>query len=117
MNEFAPINFEDGDILFKSNDPADCFYMIESGQISIFDPKRNVEIALLSVGDCFGEQALLKGGVRAATAKAVGKTACIKLSVKNVRKLMAESTGIVAPMLEALFLQLSLHNGLETAPG
>lgn len=114
MSDLVSANYEDGEILFENNDPADCFYMIESGQISIYDPKRKPEIALLSAGDCFGEQALLKGGVRAATAKAVGKTVCIKLSVKNARRLMAESTGIAAPMLEALFLQLSLHNTMET---
>ncbi len=114
MSDFDPIHYEDGQVLFKLNDPADCFYMIESGQISIIRANDNSQIALLSAGDCFGEQALLKGGIRGATAKAVGKTVCIQLSVKTVRKLMAESAGIVAPMLEALFLQLSLHNSLES---
>lgn len=115
MSDFEPIHYEDGQILFKHNDPADCFYMIESGQISIIHPHNNNQLALLSAGDCFGEQALLKGGIRGATAKAVGPTVCIQLSVKTVRKLMAESTGIVSPMLEALFLQLSLHNSLEAS--
>lgn len=115
MTDFVVNTYKDQDILFNSGDPAERFYMIESGQVSIIDVKREVEIALLAAGDCFGEQAILKGGLRAATAKAVGPTVCHEMSVQNLRELMSTSSGIATPMLEALLLQLSLHNSLGRA--
>lgn len=115
MTDFLTTTYNDQDILFNAGDPAERFYMIESGQVSIIDAKRNIEIALLSEGDCFGEQSILKGGLRAATAKAIGKTVCQEMTVQNLRQIMSTSSGIATPMLEALLLQLSLHNSLRRA--
>lgn len=60
-----------GKIIFKENDPGDCFYFILNGavRISKFIPGMGEEaLAILKEGDYFGEMALLDDEPRSAAA-------------------------------------------------
>ncbi len=62
-----------GKFLFCQNDPADAAYLVHSGAISIIlgtPDGRELVINEMHAGDCFGELALLTGGLRSASAMA-----------------------------------------------
>ena len=66
----AETSYKDGELLFEKKDPAEHFFVLKAGEIELFDPDSNKQIAILSPGASFGEQAILDGGVRAVSAKA-----------------------------------------------
>jgi CRP-like cAMP-binding protein len=113
MSGFNAVNYADGQVLFEPGDVAKSFYVIQSGQVAIIDRKRNHQIALLSAGASFGEQALLAGGVRSAAAQSIGATTCMEITAQGLRDLLAKEGGIATPVLEALLLQLYMHNAMK----
>jgi CRP-like cAMP-binding protein len=112
MSAFKPVHYANGSVLFEPGEVAHSFYVIQSGQVAIINRNTNRQLAVLSAGESFGEQALLAGGVRSAAAEAVGDTTCLELTAKGLRDLLAKEVGISKEVLEALLLQLSMHNAL-----
>ncbi|RXM91866.1 cAMP-dependent protein kinase type II-alpha regulatory subunit [Acipenser ruthenus] len=79
-------NYQDGERIITQGDKADCFYIVESGEVRIMmksktkaDQQDNaeVEIARCSHGQYFGELALVTNKPRAASAYAVGGVKCL----------------------------------------
>lgn len=63
--------YERGDTVFRQGDPGTCLYLIASGVVKItrqHTDGREIILALLEVGDVFGELALLDGETRSADA-------------------------------------------------
>jgi CRP-like cAMP-binding protein len=63
--------YERGDTIFRQGDPGTCLYLISTGVIKITRQHidgREIILALLGVGDVFGELALLDGETRSADA-------------------------------------------------
>ena len=62
-----------GEIIVKEGDRGDNFYMIEEGTVDVFKAASGLKaISSMSVGDFFGEKALLADDIRTATC--VGET-------------------------------------------
>lgn len=61
-------NFKAEDIIFHKGDAGDSLYIIDKGEVSIFDPESNREIAVLGENHVLGEMALVTGSPRTATA-------------------------------------------------
>ncbi len=112
-NGFVPVKYADGQVLFEPGEVAQRFYVIQTGSVAIIDRKRNHQLALLKAGESFGEQALLAGGVRSAAAQAVGETSVLEITAQGLRELLAKEGGIATPVLEALLLQLYMHNAMK----
>ena len=109
----AEVNYKDGELLFEKKDPAEHFFVLKIGEVELFDPDSKKQIAILTPGASFGEQAILDGGVRAVSAKAKGEVTCLQISAEALRKLLGSSPGIVKPVFEALLLELYMHNDLR----
>ncbi|MED6283372.1 cAMP-dependent protein kinase type II-alpha regulatory subunit, partial [Characodon lateralis] len=78
--------FNDGDRIIAQGDKADCFYIVESGEVKILirtktkagqQDNTEVEVARCSRGQYFGELALVTNKPRAASVYAVGATKCL----------------------------------------
>ncbi|XP_055077940.1 protein kinase, cAMP-dependent, regulatory, type II, alpha, B [Periophthalmus magnuspinnatus] len=77
--------FKDGDCIIKEGDQADCFYIVESGEVKIMIKNVNktvqdgaeVEVARCTRGQYFGELALVTNKPRAASVYAVGEAKCL----------------------------------------
>ena len=107
------VEYSDGEFLFKKRDKAESFYVLKSGEVQLFDPDENKILIVLKPGESFGEQAILAGGVRSFTAKALGKVSCIEISANALKVMLENSPGIIKPVFEALLLQLYMHNDLR----
>ena len=63
------VSFRTGEVLMRKGDPADCFLVIESGELEVTDGARVLNVVGPGVG--VGEIALLRGGPRTATVTAL----------------------------------------------
>jgi CRP/FNR family transcriptional regulator, cyclic AMP receptor protein len=111
---FPTSSFAENTLIFSKGDSASKFFMIQSGSVEIFDPTTNQSIAVLSEGDAFGEQAILVGGIRGASARALKNTECMEVTTVRLREMLRHEEGILRPTIEALLLQLTMHNELKS---
>ncbi len=107
------VKYSDGTFLFRKKDKATTFYVLKSGEVELFDPEYNKVLAVLESGASFGEQAILSGGVRSVSARAIGRVVCMEISAEALKKMLDGSAGIIKPVFESLLLQLYLHNDLR----
>ncbi|EQC45364.1 Crp/Fnr family transcriptional regulator [Bacteriovorax sp. Seq25_V] len=86
------IQYKPGDTIFNQNDPADCLYIIQKGQIRLFIPKGKgfVDLAILRSGEVIGEMAYFddKASRRSCSAQAIVSTEVIRISFKAFDKTM-----------------------------
>jgi len=72
-----------GDVLFHEGDPPEALYLVQRGRLAIalanpLDRRESV-IALMEVGDLFGEMGMLDGGARSAMARALEPTTVLSI--------------------------------------
>ena len=106
------VEYEPGEVLFNKGDPANHMAVITAGSVEIFAPEHDRRIAVIGKGNCFGEQAILNGGVRGASVRAIEKVTCLEIKTENLRVLLSADTGLLMPAVEALLLQLCMANGI-----
>ncbi|MGH0185417.1 UNVERIFIED_CONTAM: hypothetical protein FKN15_016891 [Acipenser sinensis] len=97
-------NYQDGERIITQGDKADCFYIVESGEVRIMmksktkaDQQDNaeVEIARCSHGQYFGELALVTNKPRAASAYAVGGVKCLIMDIQAFERLLGSCKEIM----------------------
>ncbi|XP_063104896.1 cAMP-dependent protein kinase type II-alpha regulatory subunit isoform X2 [Cavia porcellus] len=98
-------NYKDGDRIITQGEKADCFYIVESGEVRIMirsKTKTNkdagnqeVEIARCHKGQYFGELALVTNKPRAASAYAVGNVTCLVMDVQAFERLLGPCMDIM----------------------
>lgn len=97
-------NFNDGDRIIAQGDKADCFYVVESGEVKILIRSKTkvgrrenteVEVARCSKGQYFGELALVTNKPRAASAYAVGETKCLVIDIQAFERLLGPCMDIM----------------------
>jgi len=78
-----------GRFFFRERDPADCMYVLESGQVAVLKDWAGRELLLrnLDAGDCFGEMALLDLFPRSASVRAVTECRAMALTSAHLYRL------------------------------
>jgi cAMP-dependent protein kinase regulator len=92
------VTYNDSEVIIKQGDVGENFYLIESGEASVWqeDDEGVVrEISTLHKGEYFGELALLTDKPRAATIKAKGKIKCATLGKKAFTRLLGPVVDII----------------------
>ena len=110
MADFPKETFGAGEVIFHKGEPADSFYMVSSGSVEIFDPDQKTTIAMLGGGSSFGEQSLLVGGVRGASARARIPTECTVVGTARLREALHQEKSLLRQGVEGILLQLAMHN-------
>ncbi|KAG7244569.1 hypothetical protein INR49_029588 [Caranx melampygus] len=96
--------FKDGDRIITQGAMADCFYIVESGEVKIMIKSKTkvgqqdnaeVEVAHCSRGQYFGELALVTNKPRAASVYAVGETKCLVIDIQAFERLLGPCMDIM----------------------
>ncbi|KAK1801123.1 hypothetical protein P4O66_022826 [Electrophorus voltai] len=89
--------FQGGERIIMQGDKADCFYVVESGEVKIMmksktkadrEDNAEVEITRCTRGQYFGELALVTNKPRAASAYAIGEVKCLVIDVQAFERLL-----------------------------
>ena len=103
-------------LLFQKGEKAEFFYLLKEGRVELFSPgEPETQIALLGPGDSFGEQAILFGGVRSLSARALAPVVCVEMQAEALRELLEGQPGILKPVIESLLLQLYMQNEFKAS--
>jgi NTE family protein len=105
------IEIKAGDILYKTNDTADCLYVLVSGRIAVqkhtgFADRRQV-VALLDPGAPLGESGLLAAKTRGATLTAVSDSRLLSLSRQAFAEITTNTPSLAVKVLTWLVGRLS----------
>ena len=100
-------NYEDGDVIFREDEPGDCMYYISKGKVNI---SRNstegaVHIATLGEGEIFGEMSLFDRLPRSATATASGETTLLTIDKKKFFTSVSRDPTLAFKILEAMSMR------------
>ncbi|KAM9408400.1 protein kinase, cAMP-dependent, regulatory, type II, alpha, B [Pholidichthys leucotaenia] len=96
--------FRDGDCIITQGEKAECFFIVESGEVKIMIKSKTkagqqdnaeVEVARCSRGQYFGELALVTNKPRAASVYAVGETKCLVIDIRAFERLLGPCMDIL----------------------
>uniref|UniRef100_A0A3Q3BHN8 cAMP-dependent protein kinase type II-alpha regulatory subunit n=1 Tax=Kryptolebias marmoratus TaxID=37003 RepID=A0A3Q3BHN8_KRYMA len=97
--------YSDGERIITQGEKADCFFIVESGEVKILirtkvntikiQENTEVEVARCSRGQYFGELALVTNKPRAASAYAVGSTKCLVIDIQAFERLLGPCMDIM----------------------
>jgi len=89
-----------GEILFRAGDQGDALYIVEKGSVEVVEDgqagKAGRVLAALGPGQAFGEMALLNGGPRTATIRAVGDAELLTIEKQDFDDLVAHDPQLAA---------------------
>jgi glutaminase len=104
------LQFEEGQTVIRTGDPAHLFFVVASGSVSVWLPLpggRRRRLASIGPGLTFGEMALLDGGPRSADVVADARTICYGFSVLKLQEMTAEHPAAVIAILRNLIRNFS----------
>jgi CRP-like cAMP-binding protein len=115
MSETSRVRLPRGATLFVRGDPATCLYILQEGAVDIVDELSHKVLRHLKPGDFFGEQAILVGGIRSATAIATADSLCMCMdtTAEGISTLLRDESALSRIVFQALLLQLYLHQALR----
>ncbi|XP_053324874.1 cAMP-dependent protein kinase type II-alpha regulatory subunit [Spea bombifrons] len=96
--------YKDGERIIAQGDKADCFFIVESGEVKIMmksktktgqENNQEVELTRCKSGQYFGELALVTNKPRAASAYAVGDVKCLVMDVQAFERLLGPCMDIM----------------------
>ncbi len=109
LNELAKqleeVKFKAGDIVFKENDKADSFYIVDSGQVTIskqFGTEKEKILAVFAPGNIFGEMAFFSDSPRTATAKTNVDSKLWEIKREEFMRFISEQTKAGLTILSGL---------------
>jgi CRP-like cAMP-binding protein len=112
VSGMVEVRFEAGTELFKAGEPADRLYIVKEGTIDLIDSSTGKVFASLGAGAPFGEQAVLAGGVRSATARAREASVCMEITADGLQRILEDERDLVRVLFRATLLQLYMNNAL-----
>ena len=94
-----------GETLFRAGEPGESLYVVRAGEVELFikdTAGQKILLAMASVGELFGELALLDHGPRTATAMAVADTDLLSLKRDDLLHLFQRSPAAALRVLAAM---------------
>jgi CRP/FNR family transcriptional regulator, cyclic AMP receptor protein len=96
--------YQDGETIVRQGEPGDCMYVVQSGQVEVFQEKENAEVrlAVLNEGDFFGEMAIFEREVRSATVRAIGDVRVLTVEKKNFLRRIQEDPSLAYHIVQTM---------------
>jgi CRP/FNR family transcriptional regulator, cyclic AMP receptor protein len=104
--------YEDSDIIFEEGDTGRDLYVVQQGSVRISKKTEagEMEIALFTKGDFFGDMALLQSLPRYATATAIGKTRLLILKPAGFLLKIRRDPTFAFEMLQQMSQRVKVSN-------
>jgi lysophospholipid hydrolase len=112
--DLKPVTVPGGAIVMREGDAADCLYIVASGRLRVSverSPGVDEAVGEVGRGESVGEMALLIGGQRSATVRAIRDSQLLRLSKTSFDELLHRAPGTAMELARMLVLRLqqTLH--------
>lgn len=96
--------FQEGDLVFKEGDPGDGAFIVETGSIGIFKTVEGeeVQLATMTMGELFGEMAIVDGSRRMARAVALEDSVVVSLPRAGLEALLVKQPPLLKTLIKIL---------------
>ena len=95
------LSFAPGEIIIRQGDEGDSMYFVTRGEVAInyagID-RSEIQVAVISPGEFFGEASLLTGEARNASAIAISRVDCYKLDKAGLQGIMTQRANLAEDM-------------------
>ena len=99
------VKLDEGETLFRAGEPGESLFLVRSGEVELYvkdNVGQKIILDITSVGDFFGEIALLDAGPRTATAMALTPCELIELDRDDLLLLFRQKPDAALHMLAAM---------------
>ena len=97
--------YKNGDTIVRQGETGDCMYVIQSGELEVVHTTSSGEeqqLAVLGVGDFFGEMAVFEKAVRSATVRVIEEAQVLKVDKLTLLRRIKENPLMAFNMLKVL---------------
>jgi serine/threonine protein kinase len=108
--------YEAEEVIIRRGDPGDCMFVIASGSVKIpllDEEGKQIMLAELGTGQCFGEMALLTGESRSADVVSATKSTCLVIPRNDFYSLVKTHPQVAVFLTELLGERLMNVNGIR----
>ncbi|MCB1650506.1 MAG: cyclic nucleotide-binding domain-containing protein [Alphaproteobacteria bacterium] len=104
--------YAEGDVIVREGELGECAYLIQSGAVEVFaeNEDHNVPLAVLEVGQIFGETALISDAPRTASVRASKDCNLIIITRLDLEEKLKKSDGTIRAIVRMLMQRLSKSN-------
>ena len=98
------LTFQDGEVLFRAHEPADCAFVLMSGEVEIWAETASGEFLVGSLGEnaLLGELAVFNRGSRTATLRAKGPVRVLRIAEDAFIKLVTQNPQVALDVMRQL---------------
>lgn len=103
------LHFDDGEVVFRVGDRADCAYVVLEGEVEILAETDGGEVVagILGKNQLVGELAILTNSLRSATIRAKGEVVALRIAEDMFLKLLAENSEVALDVMRQLSEKLA----------
>ena len=96
--------YQDGEIIIQQGEVGNCMYVIQEGKVKVLieEDGQEVQLAVRSEGDFFGEMAIFERDVRSATIRALGQVRVLTIDKKNFLSRISQDPSIAFRIVETM---------------
>ena len=97
--------YNDGEIIVRQGEKDNCMYVIQSGKVKVLQTgydNKEIQLAVLSKWDVFGEMALFQDEIRSATVRAIGKVRVIVVDKRIFLKRVHEDPSFAFMLMQKM---------------
>ena len=98
------LTFEDGEVLFRAHEPADCAFVLMSGEVEILAETASGQFLVGTLGEnaLLGELAVFNRAPRTATLRARGSARVLRIAEDVFIKLVSENPEVALDVMRQL---------------
>jgi CRP/FNR family cyclic AMP-dependent transcriptional regulator len=109
------VSLDASQVLFQQGEPADSFYVVKSGELQILNGNHVFET--VGRGGLVGEMALVDGGTRSATVRAVTASQVIPLDEKRFLFMISQTPHFALRVMQVMSDRLrAMNERVRTMP-
>ena len=100
--------YRDGEVVIKKGDEGNCLFVIQQGNVEVFDENGDgeIKIAELGPGEFFGEMGLFEKDVRSCTVRASGNAKILTIDKRNFYKTIQKDPTLAYRLLQKMSFRL-----------
>ena len=102
------VKLDEGEVLFAKGDTAKHLFVVESGQLEIFDG--DLVLQTLGPDEIVGEMALIDGGPRSAGVRAAKKSVVIQIDEKRFLRMVSDTPYFALRVMRVMVERLRSMN-------